>query len=77
MRRARARTARPWRTKPGAHGTLYRYRIDYRDPCDPAFPPSFVCVWAYDAEHALERFYDGPDDGFEPVGTPTRLRERR
>lgn len=53
-------------TKPGQHGTLYRYRIEYRDS-DPGYPPgsSWDC-WAYSAEHALEQFSER-GDGFVAV----------
>jgi hypothetical protein len=50
--------------KPGQHGTLYLYEITYRDSSD-------VCnngkqrVWAYNQEHATDKFYDAPDaDGW-------------
>ena len=51
-------------TKPGAHGTLYRYAIVYRDN-DPACPEFTARLWAYNSEHVLEQFYDAPDgDGW-------------
>ena len=54
-------------TKPGKHGTLYRYRVVYRGvEHDPAAPAFDACVWAYDEEHALEKLTD-PDQGWEAV----------
>ena len=57
-------------TKPGKHGTLYRYRIRYND--NPAFGPlteadSDWGCWAYDAKQAVEEFVEGRDDGFVPT----------
>lgn len=58
-------------TKPGRHGTLYLYRYEYRDPQDIGFPRTRNNVWAYDAEHAVEKIADGfifeGFDGFEIV----------
>lgn len=47
-------------TKPGKHGTLYRYELVYRDNSDMS-PEATQVVWAYDQEHAIEKFFDGPD----------------
>jgi hypothetical protein len=53
-------------TKPGKHGTLYHYVITYTDPTDDYFPDMTWKTWAYDSEHALDKFYDsGDDDGFK------------
>lgn len=59
-------------SKPGKHGTLYLYRVSYCDgveTCDgmratpdPAAPPMYVDVWAYDTEHAMEKV-DSPEEG--------------
>lgn len=49
-----------YETKPGKHGTVYRYEIDYRSP-DPGSPTFTTRMWAYDFEHALERFQDQDD----------------
>jgi hypothetical protein len=53
-------------TKPGKHGTLKLFRIAYRDG---AGCPTFTqTCWAYDREHAEERFLDAPDaDGWEII----------
>lgn len=54
--------------KRGAYGTLYQYRIQYTAADDPGCPMFATRVWAYDREHALERFC-GPsdDDGWRVV----------
>ena len=49
-----------YRTKVGKYGTLYRYRIGFRDP-DPTCEVFYVRYWAYDRDHAIERFYEGPE----------------
>ena len=49
-----------YQTKQGKHGTLYRYAIDYRDSCDK-FIGGTQYLWAYDIEHAEEKFYDAED----------------
>jgi hypothetical protein len=55
-------------TKPGKHGTLYLYEIRYRDGGDGHFEATCRC-YAYDAEHAQEKFLGGPDaDGWEILG---------
>jgi hypothetical protein len=51
-------------TKPGKHGTLYLFRITYRDSGEAADFPFPWCTWAYSAEHAEEKFYDSDDDGW-------------
>lgn len=48
------------RTKKGKYGTLYLYRIAYRD-LDPACPRFTTKLWAYNREHAEERFFDPCD----------------
>lgn len=54
-------------TKPGAHGTLYRYAVRYRDPIDDGRLPDVWRCWAYDAEHAEERFLEATE-GYEVLG---------
>jgi len=55
-------------TKAGKHGTLTLYSITYSDePYDPGFGTAKVRVWAYDREHAVERFYEG-EEGWRAVG---------
>ena len=60
-------------TKQGEHGTLYLYRVKYRDVSDH-YNDGTCAYWAYDAEHALDRFYDSPDDGWEHVGIPRKTK---
>jgi hypothetical protein len=47
-------------TKPGKHGTLYLYQIEYKDD-SPESPQFSTRLWAYNLEHAEERFYEGLD----------------
>lgn len=52
-------------TKQGKYGTLYLFEISYRDRFDP-FNTGTSRYWAYDSEHAVEKFYDSEDsDGWE------------
>jgi len=64
-----------YRSKPGKHGTLWLYRIVYRD--DDLGSPTFSWnTWAYDEDHALEKWYGSDDDtGWKIVSGPTRVRE--
>ena len=48
-------------TKPGKHGTLYRYVLEYTDPSDPGWGRQEWKTWAYNLEHAEDRFYEGED----------------
>lgn len=68
------RTQRPFRAKPGAHGTLYLYAVPYQDGSDRDSCGTSR-LWAYDAEHAAERFYDTDDTGWRVNGAITRVRE--
>jgi len=52
-----------FRTKQGEHGTLYLFRVIYCDTADQDNDGESL-LWAYDKEHAEERFYDTPDDGW-------------
>jgi hypothetical protein len=53
-------------TKPGQHGPLYRYVVEYTDTSDPGFGIQTWHAWAYNLEHAEEKFYDSNgEDGFE------------
>lgn len=50
-------------TKEGKYGTLYRYEITYSDAVngnDAMFYGTWRC-WAYDSEHAIEKFTEGGD----------------
>jgi hypothetical protein len=61
--------------KPGEHGTLYAYAIEYTDPGNPGFPPGMVWkTWAYSSEHALEKF-DDSEEGFQAVKV-TKMTDR-
>lgn len=72
-KRRSAGDASRYQSKPGQHGTLYRYRITYRDD-DPGSPTFSWHTWAYDEDHALERWYDSDDDtGWKIVAGPTRV----
>ena len=47
---------------------MKRYRIEYRDDCDPGCPIFKTTIKAYDREHAVERFLDAPDgEGWEII----------
>lgn len=64
-------------TRKGAHGTLHLYAVPYGEagPEPSGFPPSEWRCWAYDAEHAAERFHEGPDaEGWVMTGAPRRVR---
>lgn len=51
--------------KPGKHGTLYRYAVTYgEEHPQPGDPEMTWHTWAYDAAHAMDRFYEGPDEGW-------------
>lgn len=54
--------------KPGNHGTLFLFRIAYRDKYDDACPRLSWNTWAYDVEHAVDRFHDSDDEGWEILG---------
>lgn len=46
--------------KKGQHGTLYLFAIDYQDDYDRHNNGTWKC-WAYDEEHAAEKFYGSED----------------
>lgn len=63
----RSAAARPYRTKPGKYGTLYLYRVIYRNRFVP--DETFITnLWAYNPEHAEERFDDEGESEFRIVG---------
>lgn len=65
----------PFASKPGEHGRLYLFEVRYRDAHDPCFPIFTWRTWAYDAEHAIDKFYmSDDDDGWTVVGEATRQR---
>jgi hypothetical protein len=65
---------KPLITKPGKHGTLYLFHITYRDVGEVTDFPFPCSLWAYDQEHAEERFYDSDDEGWR-ITKITRARE--
>lgn len=63
----------PFLKKPGKHGTLYRFAIPYWTGDNHS--DAWLC-WAYDAEHAIEKFEDSDDgEGWEVAGEPRKVRE--
>lgn len=44
--------------KPGKHGTLYLYELVYDDGPDSGCPEFKTRTWAYNMEHAIERFHE-------------------
>jgi hypothetical protein len=74
----RSKVVRPFATKPGLHGPLYRHEIVYagvHDYPDGTYEQHTCRLWAYDRQHAEEIFYSGPDEGWEIVSIH-RVRER-
>jgi hypothetical protein len=53
-------------SKPGKHGTLYRWEIEYKST-DSGSPVFTTHTWAYNLEHAVERFFDGADEDWKIV----------
>jgi hypothetical protein len=51
-------------TKPGKHGTLFLYRIEYKDPIDSGFPVTVSYMYAYNEEHVYDRWAES-EEGFE------------
>lgn len=47
-------------SKPGKYGTLHLFAVAYEDSFD-RFNRGVIRTWAYDAEHAEEKFYDSDD----------------
>jgi len=70
----RARSTVRYQSKPGAHGTLYRYRVTYRDKHDKGFGTTDQLMWAYNPEHVEMKFYETDDQGWEIVSIQ-RVRE--
>lgn len=54
-------------SKPGKHGTLHLFLLRYKDKHDPASPTFEWRTWAYDSDHALDKFYDSDDQGWKVV----------
>ena len=64
-------------TKPGLHGTLYLYRIVYRNDGADDLERFTWRTYAYSTEHALDKFYDGPaDDGWKAVSIARAQQQR-
>lgn len=61
-------------TKQGAYGTLYLHRLTYCDVSDRD-----ICfeqtLWAYDFEHAIDKFYGGLDAEGWKVTKISRVRK--
>jgi hypothetical protein len=55
-------------TKEGAHGTLTLYRIHHHDKFDPSFSETSR-FWAYDQDHALDKFLNSFYDEGEADST--------
>ena len=76
-RNPRRSTGGAYRTKAGEHGTLYLWRIPWRDR-DPGNVPGSVSAWAYDSEHAIEEAIGNLDgNGWEYESDYTLGRPKR
>jgi hypothetical protein len=52
-------------SKPGKHGTLYLHLLRYTDASDPSSPVFETRIWAYNSDHAIDKFFDSEDsDGW-------------
>lgn len=52
-------------TKPGKHGTLYLHALRYTCDADPSgFGTAETRLWAYDFDHAADRFNASNEDGW-------------
>ncbi len=60
-------------TKRGQHGTLYLYKIEYKGKDDPASPVFDMRIWAYNLEHAEDKFYGGADSEGWTIISLTRV----
>ena len=74
MAAAKRRSTIRYQTKQGRYGTLYRFRIVYRDQHDPASPDFDWYTWAYDPNHAEDNFLDSDDEGWRILSI-NRVRE--
>lgn len=54
-------------TKPGEHGTLYLYRITYKDATDSGAPEFTSDKWAYSLEHVDDITQDWGEDGWTVI----------
>lgn len=63
--------------KPGKYGTLYLFRLVYRDKGDFASPDFTWQTWAYNFEHAEDKFFEStPDDQGWKIVHLEKVRER-
>lgn len=60
-------------TKPGQHGTLYRYNITYRDIDNQLFGSATTSQWAYSEEHVRDRWNDEDHYYFEVTNIERQL----
>lgn len=69
-----------YRTKKGEYGTLYQYKIPFKELGQDSGYGTYrgvARVWAYDVEDALDRFYESPDaDDFTHTAKPKRVQEK-
>jgi hypothetical protein len=63
-------------TKPGKHGTLHRYVLAYTDPSDEGFGESTWETWAYNLDHAVDRFYEHDPEFTEGFKVKTVARKQ-
>lgn len=59
--------AAPPQTKQGKHGQLYHYRFIYTDKDDTGFGEHEWSTWAYNQEHAIEKFYSDGDESWKAL----------
>lgn len=62
--------SQPFQSKPGRHGTLYRFRVTYRnDPPMRGDPDLTLMTWNYDADAVIDDFqeYGGDEEGWKIV----------
>ena len=77
-RNPRRSTGGAYRTKAGEHGTLYLWRIPWRDRDPSCHASGSVSAWAYDSEHAIEEAIGNLDgNGWEYESDYTLGRPKR
>lgn len=55
-------------TRQAQYGTQYLYEVTYTDPSDECIGEQTQRLWAYNIEHALDRFYGAIDaDGWKAL----------
>jgi hypothetical protein len=55
-----------YQTKPGKEGTLFLFRVAYKDRNDETFGVDVTCVWRYSIEHVYDA-WNADGDSFEIV----------